>query len=206
MFWERKSLLTVQAAINFPESPGTATAFPVAGLGLSAMFFNGIAALLHGGTYNFLLLLAGGTVLLPLISISFMQILPPQTDHQLPPHDCQGLCSISCLQGQTRPSQGPKPQTPFRNDIPSISIESRNRAGTALDDVEESCPLLSKSSAENSEDRDIWGSGLLSHPQFWQLFFMLGLLSGIGLMTIKYVFFPSLYRKFLTLVVILEIA
>jgi hypothetical protein len=32
---------------------------------------------------------------------------------------------------------------------------------------------------------DIRGFTLLPHPEFWQLFLMLGLMTGIGLMTIK---------------------
>ncbi|KIV83376.1 hypothetical protein PV11_05407 [Exophiala sideris] len=128
------------AALNFPESRGTATAFPLAAFGLSAMFFAAIDLLLPSGTYNFLVLLAAGTVALPVLSFPFLRVLPPQSYHKVAQHDRQVL-------HRTRSSGDP--------DHPHY------------------------------EEPDIRGFALLPLPEFWQLFSMLGLLTGIGLMTIN---------------------
>jgi hypothetical protein len=79
-------------------------------------------------------------------------------------------------------------------------------------DTDETASLLSKSSSsgpgdisfqENtmkSDDRhdsqhlDIRGWALLPIKEFWLQFLMMGLLTGIGLMTIKYVQIPHLYQ------------
>ncbi|KAL4978532.1 major facilitator superfamily domain-containing protein [Aspergillus desertorum] len=66
------------AATNFPEHRGTATAFPLAAFGLSAFFWSTTsAALFHGDTGQFLLLLALGTSLINLSSTPFMRLLAP---------------------------------------------------------------------------------------------------------------------------------
>lgn len=44
------------------------------------------------------------------------------------------------------------------------------------------------SNENSSHYSDIRGLALIKRPEFWQLFLMMGLLSGIGLMTIKWVF------------------
>ncbi|KAL6248099.1 hypothetical protein RBB50_005447 [Rhinocladiella similis] len=128
------------AALNFPESRGTATAFPLAAFGLSAMFFAAIALLIPAGTDNFLILLATGTVLLPLLAFPFLRIIPQHSYHHVPQQDHQ-------VMHRTR-SSGSHDYTP-------------------------------------TEEPDIRGFALLPLPEFWQLFSMLGLLTGIGLMTIN---------------------
>lgn len=82
----------------------------------------------------------------------------------------------------------------------AVSHKSPKVSGT---DTDETSSLISKSSAEelgdvsyreggaegvtapDSHRLDIRGMALLSKVEFWQLFAMLGLLTGIGLMTIK---------------------
>lgn len=171
------------------------------------MFFAGIALLLPSGTYNFLILLAVGTVVLPLLSFPFLRVLPPTSYHQLAKHDRQVL-------HRTRSSGGPsydsseEPGAPHHHHKApsSTSTESHDpEAGPDLGDEQSS--LISRSSADDVEDLssskhtqtdanhesphlDIRGFALLPLPEFWQLFSMLGLLTGIGLMTIKYGYFP----------------
>ncbi|KAI9369460.1 major facilitator superfamily domain-containing protein [Aspergillus egyptiacus] len=66
------------AATNFPEHRGTATAFPLAAFGLSALFWSTTAAILfHDDTGRFLLMLAVGTSLLNFCSAPFMRLLAP---------------------------------------------------------------------------------------------------------------------------------
>ncbi|KIW58603.1 hypothetical protein, variant 2 [Exophiala xenobiotica] len=190
------------AALNFPESRGTATAFPLAAFGLSAMFFAAIALLLPSGTYNFLILLATGTVVLPLISFPFLRVLPPQSYHHVPQQDRQVMHRTrSSGSHQYSPSEEPG-APPNMHKIPSsTSTESQDPEPTP-DSGDEHSSLISKSSIDGAEDLenskhlasdrnresphlDIRGFALLPLPEFWQLFSMLGLLTGIGLMTIN---------------------
>ncbi|KIX04088.1 uncharacterized protein Z518_07641 [Rhinocladiella mackenziei CBS 650.93] len=186
------------AALNFPQSRGTATAFPLAAFGLSALFFAAIALLLPPGTYTFLMLLATGTVLLPVVSFPFMRVLPPHTY----PYERQVL--------HRRRSSGsrnsPHIEEPGAHNGNPKTLSSTNTGYHQPDVIpdagDENSSLLSKSSIEDAEDfegskhiesdrnhesphLDIRGFALLPHPEFWQLFCMLGLLTGIGLMTIN---------------------
>jgi hypothetical protein len=45
------------------------------------------------------------------------------------------------------------------------------------------------SQTQGSHKKDITGWALAKSPSFWNLFILLGLLCGVGLMTIKYVSF-----------------
>lgn len=167
------------------------------------MFFAGIALLLPPGTYNFLILLATGTVVLPVISFPFLRVLPPQTYHRLPQNERQALHRTRSPGGHA-PPQSEEPGAPsYTRKTPSLpSTEIHVDSEGAHEDGDENCSLLSKSSLEDVEDLqssrhtesdrnhesphlDVRGFALLPHPEFWQLFCMLGLLTGIGLMTIK---------------------
>lgn len=74
------------AASNFPDHRGTATAFPLAAFGLSALFWSTVSAIaFKDDTGKFLLLLTLGTLFLNLIAIPFLRILPPSGSyHRLP--------------------------------------------------------------------------------------------------------------------------
>ncbi|ETI19546.1 hypothetical protein G647_09380 [Cladophialophora carrionii CBS 160.54] len=192
------------AALNYPESRGTATAFPLAAFGLSALFFAALAQILPGGTYNFLILLATGTVLLPLLSFPFIRVFPHHTYQHVPEHEHQVL-------HRTRPSGSrPSPRYEEPGAPKTHSSNARGDDESFSSDPEshhtgdEGASLLSKTStqeqaAEDLEaskhlesDRnhehphlDVRGFALLPHPEFWQLFIMMGLLTGVGLMTIN---------------------
>jgi hypothetical protein len=197
-------MLTLAAALNFPESRGTATAFPLAAFGLSALFFAGIALLLPPGTYNFLILLAVGTVFLPLICFPFLRVVPQHGYEHLPQNERQVLHRTRSAgsRDMSPPSEetGAPPRYTHKKASSSTSMPSQSppEAGT------EDSSLLSRSSFADPDevggsgppqsDRvhepshlDIRGFALCKHPEFWQLFCMLGILTGIGLMTIKYV-------------------
>lgn len=163
------------AALNYPESRGTATAFPLAAFGLSAFFFSVISTVAFSdNTYAFLLLLASGTVALPILSFPFLRVLPPPHVHR---HEQQVLHRASS-------------DDPDRIlDAPRTESED---SGADYKDDSEDASLLSNTSRrpvvdENHEPAhlDVRGFALLPHPEFWQLFSMLGLLTGIGLMTIN---------------------
>ncbi|KAL2405881.1 hypothetical protein ABEF95_001962 [Exophiala dermatitidis] len=190
------------AALNFPESRGTATAFPLAAFGLSALLFAAIALLLPPGTYNFLILLATGTVLLPLVSFPFIRVLPPHTYQHLPQQDHQILHRTrSPGSSDLRHTHEPGAPENAHKILRSSSTGSHNTEDTP-ESGEEVSFLLSRPSSEDMHERgnpkhhesdrhhesphlDIRGFALLPHAEFWQLFSMLGLLTGIGLMTIN---------------------
>lgn len=69
-------------------------------------------------------------------------------------------------------------------DGPSTEVSSllSSVPGDIVDDDSEA---VSKKSAHSSTD--VTGLALLRRPEFWQLWVLMGLLSGVGLMTIKYV-------------------
>ena len=57
---------------------------------------------------------------------------------------------------------------------------------TVVHIIDDDDDAASKKSAHSCVD--ITGLALLNKPEFWQLWVLMGLLSGVGLMTIKYVY------------------
>lgn len=173
------------AALSYPESRGTATAFPLAAFGLSAVFFATVALALPHDTSHFLLLLATGTVLLPTLSLFFLRTSKHRPD------------SLSHKQYQ-------KLHYTKSNDIEQphhksgVAITNANEDADEDDLGDEHSSLISSPSPPNTPNNegskmtphseahlDVRGMALLRLPEFWQLFIMLGLLCGIGLMTIN---------------------
>jgi hypothetical protein len=146
-------------------------------------------------------MLAIVTFALNTVSLFFIRLLPPshfavlsQTRHDLvdsqelrraKSHD--GCYQNAIIGGST--SEG----SPSKNDYDGAA-EDLNV------DTHETSSLLSKSSGSNSEEYgfesrtakadepdggDIRGLAMLAKSEFWELFFMFGLFSGIGLMNIK---------------------
>ncbi len=74
------------SALNWPHHRGTATAFPMAGFGLSAFFFSMFSSLFFHGenTGDFLLLLAAGTSGMTFVSFFFIRVLPHPAYSALP--------------------------------------------------------------------------------------------------------------------------
>ncbi len=85
-------------------------------------------------------------------------------------------------------------------EAPSSPADYDGAVEEANVDTHETSSLLSKSSDsapeeygfdrtpskdDQSDEVDIRGLALLREPEFWKLFFMFGLLTGIGLMNIK---------------------
>jgi MFS family permease len=163
------------AALNYPENRGTATAFPLAAFGLSAFFFSVISTLAFAdNTYAFLLLLASGTVALPVLSFPFLRVLPPIHAHK---HEHQVLRRASS-DDPDRILHAPGTDSDetaedYKNDLENASLLSSGSRRPIVDE-NNGPPHL-----------DVRGFALLPHPEFWQLFSMLGLLTGIGLMTIN---------------------
>lgn len=187
-------------AVNFPASRGTATAFPTAAFGLSASAFATTALAFPHDTPHFLLLLASGTVILPLISISFLQTVPQQAYKTIPHFDTSSLRrNSSATNRQTLGHPDAGVQDP--NSIRPIHLQHET-SELDQEDGDETASLLSNTSSEaiaeletmksleqdmktEISEIDIRGFALLRHIEFWQLFPMLALLAGTGLMTIK---------------------
>jgi len=72
------------SALNWPLHRGTATAFPLAAFGLSAFFFTALSGIFFGDdTSDYLLLLAGGTVVLTFASFFFVSVPHVEAYHAL---------------------------------------------------------------------------------------------------------------------------
>ncbi|OOQ90157.1 MFS transporter [Penicillium brasilianum] len=194
------------AASNFPDHRGTATAFPLAAFGLSALFWSNVSTLIFKeDTGRFLLLLALGTSILSFCSIPLLRIFPVESYSSLPHHGpgdpghSQRMRRASNVAG----SSDEHNSTAFDHErsahARTQSTVSNHRASGA--DSDETSSLVSKPDGRPSFDTldddflgdvameahhtDIRGLVMLRHVEFWQLFLTMALLSGIGLMTIN---------------------
>lgn len=169
------------AALSYPDSRGTATAFPLAAFGLSAVFFATVALALPHDTSHFLLLLATGTVLLPTLSLFFLRTGISPLD-SLPQKESQKLHYT-----KSSDARHSRPKT----DTTAASVEEDEFGDEHSSLLSSPSPPntpnneSSKSTPHSEAHLDVRGMPLLRLPEFWQLFTMLGLLCGIGLMTIN---------------------
>jgi len=177
------------SALNWPHHRGTATGFPLAAFGLSAFFFAQFAQyVMPGSTGDFLLLLACGTSGITAVGFFFLRVLPH-------PHYTAVSSSESIgsnLLHRTK-SEEARHRAEREQALRERALEIPERI---MSDSDESSSLMSKSSSspgdieENSvKDHahlvDIRGLKTLYLMEFWQLFALMGILAGIGLMTIN---------------------
>lgn len=213
-----------------PQNRGTATAFPLAAYGLSALAFALLSHLAFpDNTSMLLLLLAIATFSMVIIGGLFMRTLPESPGYsalsnptELSDSSASMGTKTSKFSEERRQSQEPgmQPDCASADHISSKDIPAHTKAGDPNPGSEEISSLLSKSSESDhaetfyppankgahEEDReankdddiddddddddysrtlDIRGLALLPRAKFWQIWIMLGLLTGIGLMTIK---------------------
>ena len=204
------------AALNWPNSRGTATAFPLAAFGLSALFFATISSLAFpDNTSDLLLLLSIATFLMTFIGTFFLRVIPTTPPYSpLPKEERSGSDSSTLLKrtrstdskysaGRLSHEPGTQPESISYGDDtpkdPTVFNEPEGPNGG----TEETSSLLSKSTGScpgdvayqdgdagpktnrDSHHTDIRGLALLSRMKFYQLWVLMGLLTGIGLMTIK---------------------
>lgn len=203
------------SALNWPHNRGTATAFPLAAFGLSAFFFSLIGGLLFpGDPSDFLMLLSAGTCGLTFVGFFFLKVYPQSNNYQPLAGQNDGehgdgddpapLRRTSSKESKSRRKNGLYDDyEPGTSTNASSSVrESATAVGDApaLDSqaIDETSSLLSNSSGDGDLVRrshvdldrsrrvDIRGLRLLRNLEFWQLFLIMGILAGIGLMTIKY--------------------
>ena len=182
------------AALNFPSRKGTATGLPLAMFGLSAFFFSFTSSVAFpDNTADLLLLLASLTFALPFFG-NFFTRTPSQSYGYKP---LPKIASVSSIRLSSRKSEK-------GGDGPNSHPDGLGtRSGVPNDDSAEVSSLLSTSSddlgdvqladeekkhAEEDSDShqpDIRGLAMLRHGNFYQLWCFLGLMTGVGLMTIK---------------------
>ena len=200
------------AALNWPAHRGTATAFPMAGFGLSAFFFSALASsVFPDDTSSFLLLLAIGTFGMVSASFFFLRVVeqppsyralpggddpPPPSNHSQRKHDGKRRGSGSIAEsldnmpGHRRSSEEDSSvreslaASSCRIDLPSSARDEPR--SLHLQPTADSLELEGKDADDDDVPHvDIRGLALLPRLDFWQLFVLLGILTGIGLMTIK---------------------
>ena len=148
-----------------------------------------------------------------MLSFFFLRVAPPPTymslPHDEPRHNSEPQIlrrTRSTGKGRRRPSENEGSQSASRGPDGDLKDQTnlREQVEASQEDQHETSSLLSQSSTSDPEDLsfrkttdmshennddlrqvDIRGFALLPHPEFWHLFLMLGLLTGIGLMTIK---------------------
>ena len=203
------------SALNWPHHRGTATGFPLAAFGLSAFFFSMFAQfVMPGDTGHFLMLLAAGTFGLVFISFFFLRVLPHSHYSTVPTADGLSS-SISNRLHRTKSEESKhraqitvEPgRSTFAATPPDVDEDTLNQqdvetgmdvSGDVTSETDENSSLMSKSSSSSPGDVsvennvkdhahcvDIRGLQMLPLVEFWQLFALMGILTGIGLMTIK---------------------
>ncbi|EZF16037.1 hypothetical protein H112_05872 [Trichophyton rubrum D6] len=179
------------AANNFPDHRGSATAFPLAAFGLSAFGFSAISAMaFKDDTSEFLLLLALGPSLIIVVCTYFLQLLPPPPSYSAISNEDsetdsnRAIASFSSAQvTAVLPSAiQPRPAPPDAEADETSSLMSRTRS---LSDSGSFSQYDQAKHGALAAGPDIRGLSLLPTPEFWQLFLLLGISTGVGLMTIN---------------------
>jgi hypothetical protein len=200
------------SALNWPHHRGTATAFPLAAFGLSAFFFSAFAQfVLPGNTGHFLLLLACGTFGLTFISFFFLRVLPHSHYSTVPGResgrsDSNRLHRTKSEEAKHRAEQAllePGRSTPGSSSSDQGIVLKHQDTGAeapegGVTEADETSSLMSSPTCSDPGDVneentvkdhahrvDIRGLKMLPLLEFWQLFSLMGILTGIGLMTIK---------------------
>jgi len=204
------------AALNWPNHRGTATAFPLSAFGLSAFYFSAISSLAFpDDTAGLLLLLAIATFSMVFVGSFFLRIVPSYSSVSnadersgsdsptLLKRTISGESKLGARRLSFEP--GTRSESISYNDGGPSDSERLVEPDTRKASIEETSSLLSKSSESgpgdvsfqngdaksiadhHSHHVDVRGLDLLSEMKFYQLWLLLGLLTGIGLMTIKQV-------------------
>lgn len=196
------------AALNWPHHRGTATGLPLAAFGLSALFFTTISHFAFpDNTSDYLLLLSIGTAVLVFGSFPFIRVPESSKYTALATDDVrpsskrrdsnrmhkhragqilnQPDTSKPIPSTSSSPVEGPSQLEPAARD-PNVEQEADEHSSLMsepgdVDDDEEEL----KHNERHLHHLDISGFAILKHIEFYQLFFLLGSLTGVGLMTIN---------------------
>lgn len=183
-------------ATNWPRHRGTATAFPLSAFGLSAFFYTFIAALVFpDDTSGYLLLLAIGTSVMTFVGMLFLRLIPPlQGSYQTVPNADERTGVYKRNDDSTKMHR--------TNSGTRAALKNKAYITNEIGSAEETSSLVNSSSSSVSgpgdidapsrsthvhhpQQADITGWALLKNSKFWQLFILLALLCGVGLMSIN---------------------
>ncbi|GAM85239.1 hypothetical protein ANO11243_032430 [Dothideomycetidae sp. 11243] len=191
-------------ATNWPRHRGTATALPLSAFGLSAFAYTTVSGLAFPhDAGHMLLFLAIGTTTTIVTGTIFLRILPPTTAYKpVPSGDL--LRRDSNEYDRTEPgrnqhrrkSSAIEEQGMYFSTLVKYCFRHVSITGVDQNDSIETSSLLSdpENTLENQGDADkdrhlhrpdITGWALLQSGAFWKLWILLGLLCGVGLMTIN---------------------
>jgi MFS family permease len=175
-------------ATNWPRHRGTATAFPLSGFGLSAFLFTFVSGIAFpDDTAGLLLLLSAGTFCMVFVGMLFLRIIPATSPYE-------------AVAADERPGYKRTDSNPLQRSRSQHSRHNSNHSGKVDDpeNADETSSLVSSPTSSGPGDisdrrshhshaahPDITGFALAKTPKFWQLFIMLGLLCGVGLMSIN---------------------
>ncbi|KAF2194310.1 MFS general substrate transporter [Zopfia rhizophila CBS 207.26] len=178
------------ATLNWPQHRGTATAFPLAAFGLSAFFYTLISGIAFpGNTSHLLLLLSFGTSLLVLVSVPFLHVVDHHISYAVLPtsertrRDSNLLHRTKSNRSKYNSSSIPQPEPDNDNDDDGGSDETSSLMSGPGDVVPQDDAR--SHSTHDSHCLDVTGLSLLYRIEFWQLWVLMGLLTGVGLMTIN---------------------
>ncbi|KAL6354647.1 hypothetical protein LRP88_11991 [Fusarium phalaenopsidis] len=169
------------SALNWPQHRGTATAFPLAAFGLSAFFFSLLGSVFFPGDPSaFLELLAWGTCGMTLGGFFFLKVhhqssyeaVPDSEDH----HVVVALAQAQAPLGRVVTHENPEDLE--AGETSPLTSRPSSQTGEAL---------LGNNHINNDRSHrvDIRGLALMRSLGFWQLFTIMGILAGVGLMTIN---------------------
>ncbi|KAK7202764.1 major facilitator superfamily domain-containing protein [Myxozyma melibiosi] len=173
------------AAVNFPHKRGTATSIPVAGYGLSALFFSQIGnAAFPGDTGRFMLmlpLLSSGLVFLGLPFVRNIT-LDKIADSEVAviPDDIQSVETDALIRQTTNSASSVNEKKSYA----AISEFEHESAQSEVTDEEASMADEIVYAPDDPDEIDIHGWALLRDFRFWTHFTIFGLMSGCGLMYI----------------------
>lgn len=191
------------SALNWPNARGTATACPLAAFGLSALFFATMSHLAFPeDTSDLLLLLTIATFSMVIVGGIFLRVVPLSPDvHSVDRSNPASTLLKRAKSDDNRPRRyepgtQQEPSSPLEHPStdtgPSMEPEDLRQGDT------ETSSLISKSTGledvletakddedDHSRNIDVRGFALLSHLKFYMLWVMMGLMTGVGLMTIK---------------------
>lgn len=183
------------SASNWPQHRGTATAFPLSAFGLSAFFYTSLAALLfNGDTSGMLQLLAFGTTAMTAFGMIFLRIVPAVPGDEagaygVVPEDDQASAKRDDSVGESTKLHRTTPRSSHSRPGSKGSIDPASEVSSLMGSADEDEPgdivPESKNPFHAHGRPEITGWALLRSPKFWQLFIMLSLLCGVGLMTIN---------------------
>ena len=174
-------------ATNWPQHRGTATAFPLSAFGLSAFFWTTLSAFVFpNDTSGYLFLLALGATFLVFVGMFFLSTVPPTLPYEAVPGEDERPGFVRKDSNRMRRMSGHSRNSSKASHLEDEPGSAEERSSLVSSDSNGPGDIdIIKDHVNHSHKPDITGWILLKTPNFWKLWIMLGLLCGVGLMTIN---------------------